>query len=679
MPPFLLALTLSPSSNMATAELFNREVRANKSPRNAFSMSYGSLFTSPCGQLLPTYVQEVKKGDKLKLGVSSLTRTSPVVTPAFMSFDEKTDFWFVPYRLIWSDYDAWRLGQTYRHKTTDLAGVGAQNYLPYTNFSSIGDYFESFRKSRTSPFSDGPETALRYLDLLMYSVPDLVDISYIGFDSVYVPNSGGSEVLLNISHYYSRMSEFAPCNYFRLAAFQCIYMHCYRNDEYEVMDPSYYNCDNLFANLVGSNSTEFSGNNLSDNVHLVLISPLDSQQKIPGGINDRITLSKLFTPRFKNWRKDIFTSAKPDSGFNVQTGSQIGTNLLSGSSSTYGTGFYWPTSDPDRRFPLDGTQTDMISSLYPRNPLNIRSSEAGYDADRIDWTYQTDGSNPANVVSRLYVQAADSSKGTVSMAFLYPQNIRNLMAQDKFSRAALYAKKDISAQFKALFGENYTDPNDPIYLGSYSASVQIDDVTAQSAGTAESGPNSSTSILGELAGKVKQGGDDGNVFERSFDSDGIVIGVHYVMPRNNYDSYRLSRWNTKISRFDYFYPQFDGLGLQPILTHERYIGSRTGATWASSLFGFAPRYHEYKQRVNEVHSTFQSGQPDFSWTLVNNGYYRSAITAASPYVYKIIPTITDSIFATAYDGSMATDPFQHYYYYNATLVSDMEVYGTPSL
>lgn len=672
---------------MATANLFHREVKANKSPRNAFNVGYSTLFTGPAGMLLPTYVQEVKRGDKLKLGVTSLTRTAPVSTPAFMSFDEKTDFWFVPYRLIWSDYDNWRLSQSYRNRTTMIVGAGKQNYLPFTSFESISQYFQSFTNttvtSSASYRSATPCSAVRYLDLLGYASPLINNMFNDLTLSSYYDDTKQGNVVYNLSIYYSQLSRYAPCNYFRLAAFQCIYMHGYRNEEYEILDPSYYNTDNLFADLVYDNQV-VEDQDPDTSTPYWLRPTASSSGSIPGsGIGSKMTLRKLFTPRYKNWRKDVFTAAKPENGFFMNTGLELsydsGNSTLS---STYGSGFYWPTNNPNSTFP-SGPNLTANDNRY--NPVDTVETGDAYNDSRVPWTYQTDGSGAANVVQRLLTYSAKTSSGAQlpGVAFLYPQNIRNLMAQDKFSRAAIYADKDIASQIKALFGENYVDHDKPMYLGSYSTNVTIDDVVAQAAGTA----GDSSSILGELAGRVKQSDGKNEVFERSFDDDGVVIGVHYVMPRNNYDSCRLNKFNTKISRFDYFYPQFDGLGYQPLLSYERFIDTTylidsatqpSVAYYPSALFGFAPRYYEYKQRTNEVHSTFQSGQPDSAWTLSNNGINSDIFSAATFGNYKVLPTITDRMFNVAWNGSNSTDPFQHYYYYDATLVSDMEIYGTPS-
>lgn len=671
---------------MATANLFNREIRANKAPRNAFSMDYSTLFSTPVGMLLPAYHQHVKRGDKLKGGCSSLVRTNPLITPAFMSFDQKMDFWFVPYRLIWSDYDNWQIGQTYRHRTTNLKGAGKQNFLPFTSFKSIAHFIDITNRRARSNYEPSVSYALRLLDLMGYSTPipefgigdgtQSDSWTLISNQTTFDGDEDRDNSIYRAKTYYDQLSTVAPCNYFSLAAFQCIYQNAYRNEEYEVLDPSYYNVDNLFQNL------EYDNDVLDDSV----TSTPSYLSAYENPTSDKISLYKLFTPRYKNWRYDVFTSIKPDAGFNLNyTGLEIGLDV-SAQTSTYGSGFYWPTQDKGRKFPLSNVPTDQIDGRY--NPLDDigASADYPYNDSRQDWTFQSNdyngGNNPANVFQVLS-NMEDPSSGN-RFALLYPQNIRNLMAQDKFSRSAIYADKNISSQIKALFGENYEDPHRPVYLGSFNGNIQISDVTATSDGQATEDGQTSTSILGQLAGKVRQEDGDGNIFTKEFHDDGIVIGVHYIMPRNNYDSYRLNKWNTKVSRFDYYFPQFDGLGYQPVLAYERNIPQAwqdgiesNDISRCNALFGFTNRYYEYKQRTNEVHGTYMTKQPDYFWTLSNNPAYIP--NGSNSYNYKIYPDITNRIFTSDYDGSVASDPFKCYFYFNMTLVSDMEIYGTPSL
>lgn len=652
---------------MSKANLFNREVRANKSPRNAFNMSYSTLFSSPCGLLQPTYVQEVKKGDKLKLGLSNVTRTRPLQTSAFMSFDEKIDFWFVPNYLLWSAYDEWRIRQSYPHSSLALLQAGKQNLLPYTNYSSLLSFLTTrlnlpYGSSTTIPSLGGYyfynlNSVLRYLDLLGYGVPSNYDWSNLK-GTFLEPPSGSTQYPADkafIDNYTSYLNSFNSAgvfiNYFRLAAFQCVYMHHYRNEEYEKLDPTCYNMDSLFADGLADNNTAGSAQTDSSPQYL---HPTNSSNPPAGVSHYMISWEKLMQPRYKNWRKDIFTSAKPNSGFSGVSG-------ISQNSPQFGSDFYWPTS-----------ASVHVGITNP--PSNVTTGLFGQSLEN---QFNANNNNSSMPYTQLAGYVSPSSSDQVYVS-LYPQQIYNLMAQDKFLRSAVYADKNLSDQMKALFGDDYNDCHCPSYLGSFSTSVNISDVTATSAGNDGDTSDLSTSLLGEIAGKGYNTSGKDTVFSRKFDYDGIVIGVHYLMPRNNYDSSRLSLFNTKVSSYDYFYPQFDGLGMQPIYMFERnFAPSPSNSYSPTTLFGYGPRFHEYKQRTNEVHGSFQLNQSDSDWTLSNNQYNVSVASNFSNY--KILPTITDRLFTLNWNSSIATDPFMCYFYYDVTLISDMEVYGTPSI
>lgn len=673
---------------MAVVDLFNPKTPSASSPRNAFDVGYSTIFSSPAGQLLPCYVEDVKAGDTLSLSMSGITRTRPVNTAAFISFDEKVEFWFVPYELLWSSYQDWRLGQTFPHRSTDILGVGSQILLPFTSWKSLSDYLV---QNSVLPgdatvsyqiFNSNVSTAVRYLDLLGYGVPPLQGLMgmlslFTGTEPTIIPTAA----INALRDYYSSLdSNGLSCNYFRLAAFQCVYMHCYRNTEYEKLDASYYNVDNLFQGLNIDNTVRINPSGpppiLSNNYYLAPKSPVTSS---PDTLTSRLTWDKLMTPRYKNWRDDLFTTLKPVSGFESGvSGFEFKTyyqdNLPDG---ILGSSFDWPIFVPNRKVPqgghIDDSSFNRPNSSFPEpNDTNQESTYQYYNAG---------GDYPAMVRQALYTEfmkgVDDSQYG---LTYLYPQNIRLLMSQDSYARSSIYADKTLSAQMKALFGENVVDHHRPQYLGTYSNYIQISEIVATSAGS-DGGSDASTSVLGEIAGKGIGTQDNSKIFSRSFDKDGIVLGVHYVMPRNNYDSYRINKFNTKLSRFDYYTPHFDGLGYQPVFAYERNAyssNSDNGVTdKLTSVLGYAPRYYEYKQRTNEVHGSFMIGQPDYDWTLSNNS--ESVFSGSALSNIKILPTITDRIFAIAYDGSPTTDPFQHYISYNVTRVSNLQRQGTPSV
>ena len=83
---------------------------AGKVRRNGFDLSHKQMFTAPLGMLLPIYCEEVVPSDHFKISVQSLTRTLPLNTAAFARVSEHFDFFFVPYRRLYSEFDDFVIG-----------------------------------------------------------------------------------------------------------------------------------------------------------------------------------------------------------------------------------------------------------------------------------------------------------------------------------------------------------------------------------------------------------------------------------------------------------------------------------------------------------------------------------------------------------------------------------------
>lgn len=629
---------------MATSNIFDYNVTPTRSPRNAFDISYSSLFSTPCGMLLPAYVEDVKANDTINLDVTCETRTRPINTSAFQAFDQKIDFYFVPYRLLWSAYKEFRISQAYPHSTSSLKDPQNQYLLPSSSWQSLSAALLKAPELSTNGSLElyNPAYALRLLDMLGYFAVSDTEYSLIKNTTSLAALAPGTEhpfasLISAINGICSGMDTSGlRLNYFRLAAYQCICNHCYRNSEYEALNPSLYNCDSLFL----SNSNSPTSKNTIPTPTNVPASSTPTYLVFDSS-SDSIDFKKLLTVRFKNWRKDLFTSARPSTGISKVLGIDVPESSSNGSS------FDWS-------IPTSGYVTGDTNTYRGR--------------------YLANGNNAqSRVFSVNQLLPVDSN----NYAHLYAQNVYNLMAQDKFAKSIIYGKKDLDEQLRLLLGENYDEPNDPVYLGTFENTVSISDVVATSAGS-DAETDASTSVLGQIAGKGYSQG-KGQGFKYHFKEDGVVLGMHYLMPRNNYDSYRTNRFNTKVSRFDYYFPMFDGLGLSPIYMYERGFYNASGGvpTSLTTLFGFGPRYFEYKSRQSETHGSFMYGQSDYDWTLSNN--YQGNISASSVSNYKIYPNITDRIFSVAYDGSLSTDPFYCYFFFNATRVSDLEQIGVPNL
>ena len=48
--------------------------------------------------------------------------------------------------------------------------------------------------------------------------------------------------------------------------------------------------------------------------------------------------------------------------------------------------------------------------------------------------------------------------------------------------------------------------------------------------------------------------------------DGIILTIYSIIPRNFYDGTRIDPFVRKTSRTDFYIPQYDKLGMQPLLS-----------------------------------------------------------------------------------------------------------------
>lgn len=72
--------------------------------RSTFDRSHGLKTTFNAGYLIPIYVDEVLPGDTFNLSLTAFARCSPMVRPIMDNLYLDTFFFFVPLRLIWTNF-----------------------------------------------------------------------------------------------------------------------------------------------------------------------------------------------------------------------------------------------------------------------------------------------------------------------------------------------------------------------------------------------------------------------------------------------------------------------------------------------------------------------------------------------------------------------------------------------
>lgn len=85
-------------------------VQFSKPKQNKFDLSHERKMSFKAGQLIPTMIQEVIPGDKFRVTQEMMLRMQPMLAPIFHRVRVQTDFFYVPYRLVWDNFDKFITG-----------------------------------------------------------------------------------------------------------------------------------------------------------------------------------------------------------------------------------------------------------------------------------------------------------------------------------------------------------------------------------------------------------------------------------------------------------------------------------------------------------------------------------------------------------------------------------------
>lgn len=349
--------------------------------------------------------------------------------------------------------------------------------------------------------------------------------------------------------------------------------------------------------------------------------------------------------RYRNWNKDYFTSLSPSF-----QGADYLTDVV-----------------------------DMSSVLNLEDNSNLK----GHDFLPSTSTNLTWNGNSVPASSTVGSLSRPDNSGLVFNI----ANLRAAYALDKLYRISIAAGDgDYGSQIKAHYGfDAVHDDWKSQFIGGCSAPIQISEVIT----TATTADNS-----GELlatSGDIKGKGVSLNQGSFTFDTreHGIIMGILSIVPEADYQSSMLDTFNTKSTREQYFQPEFQDLGKQPINSSELsfYVyGSNPQHPQpfiVNNIIGFTNRYMEYKTSVNKVHGSFNTAGSLSAWAsprnnplFVKSDYSSVFISNAS---LKVDPRILNPIMAVSYDGTEPTDPFICDCHVSVQAVRPMSVSGEPML
>jgi len=114
-------------------------IQVRKPQRAKFDLSHERKMTMPMGQLIPFLVQDILPGDKFRVNTEIMMRFAPMLAPIMHRVNVKTDYFFVPNRLVWDEWEDFITGGP------DGLDGDAGTYPAYSTGTgwdegSVGDY-----------------------------------------------------------------------------------------------------------------------------------------------------------------------------------------------------------------------------------------------------------------------------------------------------------------------------------------------------------------------------------------------------------------------------------------------------------------------------------------------------------------------------------------------------------
>lgn len=201
----------------------------------------------------------------------------------------------------------------------------------------------------------------------------------------------------------------------------------------------------------------------------------------------------------------------------------------------------------------------------------------------------------------------------------------------------------------------------PEYLGGASVPIAISEVLS----TAQFENETDTIPQGNMAGHGIGGG-SGNGFRRFFEEHGYVTTVMCIIPRTGYMQ-GIDKKFTRLDSLDWANPEFANLGEEQILTKELYYDPLAIPSAADILFGYTPRFSDYKFSPSTVHGEFRTSLKH--WTAVRE--FTEAPVLSTDFVEA---NPTDRVFAV-------TDPAVDKVYYQInhriSVLRKLPYFGTP--
>lgn len=178
-------------------------------------------------------------------------------------------------------------------------------------------------------------------------------------------------------------------------------------------------------------------------------------------------------------------------------------------------------------------------------------------------------------------------------------DFRNVNAYQRWKETNLRRGLKYKDQIKARWGVDIKESllDMPEFIGGFSIDVDVN--------TISSTVDQDVKPLGSYAGQMSAFGKTENDINCYCDDYGFIMAIVSIVPTPCYSSI-VPKDFFKFNPLDYFAPEFDTIGMQPVLYKELVgVHSQVG-NYANEVFGYQRPWYEYLYNVDEVHGQFRT-------------------------------------------------------------------------
>lgn len=594
----------------------------NNVHRAGFDLSSRMCFTAKVGEMLPVKYWDLLPGDSFKIDGKSFMRTLPVQKATFGRVREYYDFYFVPYNLLWDKFESW-IVQTKNayHAKSNLTAADNFTTSPYFTDVDIVGAFSSMGSAESSAYLDYWHNGT---DKAKWAQGDMSKLlTYLGYPVTLAP-SGVSNIALN------------P---FPLLAYHKIYQDYFRFSQWEDAAPWTYNLDYILS---------------EDKLHM------DITGMMSGRTSNTPT---IFTLHHVNFDKDLVNGMLPQ----PQYGDVAIAGPLSGDFS--GLTAVWSKQGNTSNVTFQASPHQQGCEFFP----------LGYDA-----TSSTTGSPMDSSTPRL-----NGYKGSPTRTFLnyfrpndkdliFPVTGSNMPAGLSIlvlrQAEALQKWKEITlsgdSDYKEQISKHWNVPSSQYnsyrcqYLGGFARNLDVSEVI-------------NTNLQGEegvadIAGRGLSAS-NGKINFKNNDLYGLIMCIYHAKPIVEWNSLNiLHPCLTKVKATDYAIPEFDSIGMQPLLRLNIMYNGNSPTVPA----GYVPRYAEYKTDLDLYKGSFTTTNANWilPHTLTTMAQTQTPLTYRA---YKVPPSICDNMFVAQADNTVASDQLLNTIYFDVKAVRNLSRDGMP--